>query len=69
MIPQLTEQEALSPVVLSFVEALKQSDFTGDVDTHYGGRLIASTDNSSIRSRRRRSCFRALKQMSGRFYR
>ena len=46
MIPQLTEQEALSPVVLSFIEALKRSDFTGDVDTHYGGRLIASTDNS-----------------------
>ena len=46
MIPQLTEQEALSPVVLSFIEALKQSSFTGDVDTHYGGRLIASTDNS-----------------------
>ncbi len=46
MIPQLTEQEALSPVVLSFIEALKQSDFTGDIDTHYGGRLMASTDNS-----------------------
>jgi FAD/FMN-containing dehydrogenase/Fe-S oxidoreductase len=46
MIPQLTEQEALSPGVLSFIEALKRSGFTGDVDTHYGGRLIASTDNS-----------------------
>lgn len=46
MIPQLTEQEALSPVILSFIEALNQSEFTGDVDTHYGGRLIASTDNS-----------------------
>jgi FAD/FMN-containing dehydrogenase/Fe-S oxidoreductase len=46
MIPQLTEKEALSPVVRSFIEALKESDFTGDVDTHYGGRLIASTDNS-----------------------
>ncbi|WP_143302103.1 FAD-binding oxidoreductase, partial [Candidatus Entotheonella palauensis] len=46
MIPQLTEQEALSPIVLSFIEALQQSEFTGDVDTHYGGRLIASTDNS-----------------------
>jgi FAD/FMN-containing dehydrogenase/Fe-S oxidoreductase len=46
MIPQLTEKEALSPVVLSYIEALKHSDFTGDVDTHYGGRLIASTDNS-----------------------
>jgi FAD/FMN-containing dehydrogenase len=46
MIPQLTEKEALSPVVRSFIEVLKESDFTGDVDTHYGGRLIASTDNS-----------------------
>jgi FAD/FMN-containing dehydrogenase/Fe-S oxidoreductase len=46
MIPQLTEQEALSPIVLSFIEALKQSDFTGDVETNYGGRLIAATDNS-----------------------
>src|SRR5688572_13133006 len=46
MIPQLTEKEALSPVVLAFIEALKQSGFTGEVDTNYGGRLIASTDNS-----------------------
>lgn len=46
MIPQLTEQEALSPNVLSFIEALQQSEFAGDIDTHYGGRLIASTDNS-----------------------
>ncbi len=46
MMPQLTEQEALSPVVLSFINTLEQSDFTGDVDTHYGGRLIVSTDNS-----------------------
>lgn len=46
MIPQLTEKEALSPVVLAFIEALTQRNFTGDVDTTYGGRLIASTDNS-----------------------
>lgn len=46
MIPQLTHQEALSPVVRSFVDALTQSDFTGDSDANYGGRLIASTDNS-----------------------
>lgn len=46
MIPQLTEKEALSPVVLAFVDALKRSAFTGDVDTHYGGRLSAATDNS-----------------------
>lgn len=46
MIPQLTEKEALSPVVLAFVDALKCSAFTGDVDTHYGGRLSAATDNS-----------------------
>ncbi len=46
MIPQLTHKEALSPVVRSFVDVLAQSDFTGDIDTNYGGRLIASTDNS-----------------------
>ncbi len=46
MIPQLTEKEALSPVVLAFVDALKRNAFTGDVDTHYGGRLSAATDNS-----------------------
>jgi FAD/FMN-containing dehydrogenase len=31
---------------LAFVDALKRSAFTGDVDTHYGGRLSAATDNS-----------------------
>ena len=46
MIPQLTNKEALSPVVLAFVDALKGSAFTGDIDTHYGGRLSAATDNS-----------------------
>ncbi len=46
MIPPLTEKEALSPVVLAFVEALKRTAFTGDIDTHYGGRLTAATDNS-----------------------
>ncbi|GJL62417.1 MAG: membrane protein [Nitrospirales bacterium] len=46
MIPQLTEKEALSPVVLAFVDALTRSAFTGDVETHYGGRLSAATDNS-----------------------
>jgi len=46
MIPQLTEKDALSPVVLAFIDALRRSGFTGDVETHYGGRLIAATDNS-----------------------
>ncbi len=46
MIPPLTEKEALSPVVLAFVDALKRTAFTGDVDTQYGGRLSAATDNS-----------------------
>ena len=46
MLPPLTEKEALSPQVLAFVEALKGSTFTGDVDTQYGGRLTAATDNS-----------------------
>ncbi len=46
MIPQLTHKDALSPVVRAFVDALAQSDFTGDIDANYGGRLIASTDNS-----------------------
>jgi len=46
MIPQLTEKEALSPVVLAFVDALTSHGFTGDVETQYGGRLIAATDNS-----------------------
>jgi len=46
MLPPLTEKEALSPVVLAFVDALPSRGFTGDVETHYGGRLIAATDNS-----------------------
>jgi len=46
MIPQLTEKDALSPVVLAFVDALTRRAFTGDVETQYGGRLCVATDNS-----------------------
>jgi (R)-2-hydroxyglutarate dehydrogenase len=46
MIPQLTEKDALSQVVLAFVNALTRRAFTGDVETHYGGRLSAATDSS-----------------------
>ncbi|MBC3944272.1 FAD-binding oxidoreductase [Erwinia persicina] len=46
MIPQISQAPGLVPLVLSFLDALKQDGFTGDTATSYADRLIMSTDNS-----------------------
>ncbi|QGU87365.1 D-2-hydroxyglutarate dehydrogenase YdiJ [Erwinia sorbitola] len=46
MIPQISQAPGLVPLVLSFLDALKQNGFSGDTATSYADRLIMSTDNS-----------------------
>ena len=46
MIPKLTEKEALSLEVLSFIEDLKSQSFQGDIESSFANRMVASTDNS-----------------------
>ncbi|MFK8259259.1 FAD-binding and (Fe-S)-binding domain-containing protein [Erwinia sp. AnSW2-5] len=46
MIPQISQAPGLVPLVLSFLDSLKQDGFTGDTATSYADRLIMSTDNS-----------------------
>ncbi|MBD8212773.1 D-2-hydroxyglutarate dehydrogenase YdiJ [Erwinia persicina] len=46
MIPQISQAPGLVPLVLSFLDALKQNGFTGDTATSYADRLMMSTDNS-----------------------
>ncbi|QIZ47531.1 D-2-hydroxyglutarate dehydrogenase YdiJ [Dickeya zeae] len=46
MIPQITQAPGIVQSVLSFLEALKQHGFTGDIATQYADRLTMATDNS-----------------------
>ncbi|MBF0279366.1 MAG: FAD-binding oxidoreductase [SAR324 cluster bacterium] len=46
MIPRLNLQETLDRDYASFLQELIQSDFSGEIRTDYGSRLITSTDNS-----------------------
>ncbi len=46
MIPQISQAPGLVPLVLNFLDALKQEGFTGDTATSYADRLMMSTDNS-----------------------
>ncbi|CCG87175.1 D-2-hydroxyglutarate dehydrogenase YdiJ [Erwinia piriflorinigrans] len=46
MIPQISQAPGLVPLVLNFLDALKQQGFSGDTATHYADRLLMSTDNS-----------------------
>ncbi|SMF07239.1 D-2-hydroxyglutarate dehydrogenase YdiJ [Pseudobacteriovorax antillogorgiicola] len=47
MIPQLTERDALPTTVRNFFATLQRSsDFKGDLETDWAGRMVASTDNS-----------------------
>ncbi|MGX5914132.1 D-2-hydroxyglutarate dehydrogenase YdiJ [Aliidiomarina sp. Khilg15.8] len=39
-------ESSLEEVYQAFLQALRASDFSGDIDASYGGRLIAATDNS-----------------------
>ncbi|WP_133407131.1 D-2-hydroxyglutarate dehydrogenase YdiJ [Parashewanella tropica] len=46
MLPQLSHNQTIEPVYLSYLEALEQSDFSGDVDKRYNTRVVQATDNS-----------------------
>ncbi|NRB68410.1 MAG: FAD-binding oxidoreductase [Vibrio sp.] len=46
MLPRLHSQSDVDPVVLTFLEALRQSGFTGDIESQYSSRLAVATDNS-----------------------
>jgi len=46
MLPRLHHQTDVDPIVISFLQELKRSGFTGDIETHYSSRLAVSTDNS-----------------------
>lgn len=46
MLPRLHHQSDVDPVVLSYLQELKLSCFTGDIETDYSSRLAVSTDNS-----------------------
>lgn len=46
MIPRLNLQETLERDYAVFLQELTQADFSGEIRTDYGSRLIASTDNS-----------------------
>jgi FAD/FMN-containing dehydrogenase/Fe-S oxidoreductase len=46
MLPRLHKQSDVDPVVLSFLQELENSGFSGDIETTYSSRLAVSTDNS-----------------------
>ncbi|MEZ8144536.1 FAD-binding and (Fe-S)-binding domain-containing protein [Enterovibrio sp. FF113] len=46
MLPALTHQHILEPVVGRYLDALKKNGFQGDVETFYASRLAVATDNS-----------------------
>lgn len=46
MLPALKFQSTIDSVVLTYLEALKHTDFKGDIETTYASRLAVSTDNS-----------------------
>ena len=46
MIPKLTQQDAIKPEYLAFIEALAKTGFSGDIESDYSSRLAVATDNS-----------------------
>ncbi|KFI12367.1 FAD-binding oxidoreductase [Vibrio coralliilyticus] len=46
MLPRLHSQSDVDHVVLSFLEELRQSGFSGDIESQYSSRLAVATDNS-----------------------
>ncbi len=46
MIPLLSQSPGVVPLVVEYLEALKQHGFTGDMATGYADRLTMATDNS-----------------------
>ncbi len=50
MIPILSHQENIDPTALSFLDALAQAGFAGDIEKSYASRLAVATDNSVYQS-------------------
>lgn len=50
MLPRLTPDQTLEPAYQAFLNALRDTDYSGEIDASYGGRLVASTDNSIYQS-------------------
>lgn len=46
MLPKLTKQNSVDPVVIKYLSLLEQQGFTGDIETNYASRLAVATDNS-----------------------
>ncbi|NVD06543.1 FAD-binding oxidoreductase [Vibrio sp. JPW-9-11-11] len=46
MLPRLHSQSDVDPIVLTFLEALKNAGFSGDIESQYSSRLAVATDNS-----------------------
>lgn len=46
MLPRLHSQSDVDPIVLKFLEQLRQSAFSGDIESQYSSRLAVATDNS-----------------------
>lgn len=46
MLPRIPENAPLARPYLEFLEALRYSEFTGDIASDYGSRLAVATDNS-----------------------
>lgn len=46
MLPKLHHHQILSSIVVSYLDALEQGAFSGDIETSYASRLSVATDNS-----------------------
>lgn len=46
MLPKLSPEQTLSPLVLDYTAALQAAGFAGDIETSYAARLAVATDNS-----------------------
>lgn len=46
LLPAMQPESSLDKDYQAFLQALRASDYSGDIDASYGGRLIAATDNS-----------------------
>ena len=46
MIAQISQQDNANELINSYIDKLKSSGFTGDLDTSYATRIVNSTDNS-----------------------
>ena len=45
-LPKLDAKRALPSLYQAYISELEQSDFSGEIDVTFSGRLIAATDNS-----------------------